>query len=280
MELRCLTSTDLDAVVDTFQRAFSDYVVDMKLSRDDLLHLMTRRGAELTMSAGAFDGEAMVAVMVVAPGEFESIPSAYDVFTGVVPEARGRGLARALFDVARPAARARGARRFLLEVIESNEPALRAYRAVGFKARRRLRVFSIDDVAGPSNSNIHVVGSPLADDWPAVTTRSADPSWQNDDASLRRVAGDVVVLRATEGPQTVGVALYLPRSRDVAQVHVDAGRADALHGLLNAARDYDGSDAPIRLVNVDAAAEWLCERLVALGAVEKVAQWEMELSDL
>ena len=160
MELRLLQTTDLDDVVGTFQRAFADYIVKLHLDRDALLKMMTRRGADLSLSAGAFENAEMKAVMVVALDHFDGAITAYDVFTGVVPDARGQGLAARLFDVAIPACLQRGAHRFLLEVIEDNEPAVRTYRKMGFNQRRRLRIFTLEgpccaDDQRPSQRNSH-----------------------------------------------------------------------------------------------------------------------------
>lgn len=51
----------------------------------------------------------------------------------VTPDARGRGGGRLLLDALLAEGMARGVRRVLLEVRESNEPALRIYRARGFR---------------------------------------------------------------------------------------------------------------------------------------------------
>ena len=85
----------------------------------------------------------MVAVMATAVREFEGILSAYDTFTGVRPNWRGRRLAGRMFEFAREQLEQRGVRRFLLEVIETNEPAIRAYERAGFTTRRRLECYEL-----------------------------------------------------------------------------------------------------------------------------------------
>jgi ribosomal protein S18 acetylase RimI-like enzyme len=56
----------------------------------------------------------------------------------LVPEARGQGVGRWAMGQLLDQARARGERRMVLEVIESNEPAVRLYRHSGFCLLRRL----------------------------------------------------------------------------------------------------------------------------------------------
>lgn len=57
----------------------------------------------------------------------------------VRPEARRRGLARALVDVANEAARLRGSTRLFLEVAEDNTAAIELYRRSGFASVGRRR---------------------------------------------------------------------------------------------------------------------------------------------
>lgn len=272
MDLRTLRADDLDAVIDTFQRAFADYVVDLKLSRDDLVFMMKRRGADLGCSVGAFDGDAMVAVMVVAVDAFEGIPSAYDVFTGVVPEARGRGLARRMFETAMPAVRRRNAERFVLEVITENEAAVHSYVKAGFAERRLLRVFAYDTIEANDRTVDEI---PLDEAFRTLPPRSARPSWQNSDDSIRRVADQVVALRVAEGGRNVGVAFAVPASRDVPQIHVEDDRPDVLQALLAAARARNVGQGPLRVVNVDAGAKDFAEALAALADEEYPPQFEM-----
>jgi ribosomal protein S18 acetylase RimI-like enzyme len=57
---------------------------------------------------------------------------------GVVPEYRGLGLGRALLLMALAGFASIGVRRAFLEVTATNEPAVRMYRAVGFRAHKTL----------------------------------------------------------------------------------------------------------------------------------------------
>lgn len=70
------------------------------------------------------------------------------VYLGLVPEARGRGLGRALLDRAVDACHRRGDRTIMLAVDEENAPALRLYKAAGFRRTAR-RVALVSPVAAP-----------------------------------------------------------------------------------------------------------------------------------
>lgn len=63
------------------------------------------------------------------------------VYLGLVPEARGRGFGRVLLARAISLAQARGDRSIMLAVDEENAPALRLYRAAGFRRTAQRRAF-------------------------------------------------------------------------------------------------------------------------------------------
>ena len=274
MELCTLTSADRDAVIDCFHRAFADYIVELKLSRDELIFMMDRRGADLECSVGAFEGDTMVAVMVVAVDAFEGVPSAYDVFTGVDPVARGQSLARRMFETALPAVRRRNAERFVLEVVTENAAAVHSYVKAGFAERRLLRVFAFDTIE-PNDLTVDEIS---VDE--AFATRPplcARPSWQNSDASIRRSGDEIVALRVHGGDRTLGVAFDCPRSRDVPQIHVVDGRPDVLQALLAEARERNLGDGPLRVINVDGGAKEFGDALALLADDEYLSQFEMVL---
>ena len=242
MQFRALHAADFQLVHRTFLRAFDDYEIPVHLSADELRRLLARRGAELGLSVGAFDGEDMVAVMAVAMDTYEEIVTAYDVFTGVIPSHRGRGLAGQLFDAALPALIECGARRFLLEVIQSNDAAVRAYERAGFAIRRDFRCYEVDtdrvDSLEPG-SGIKIVPGHFADIEEYGEWRDWMPSWQNSDNAIRRALDEPVLLEAHVDSTPVGYAVVMLQARDVAQlvVHDSHRRRGVGSALLRAAHD-------------------------------------------
>jgi ribosomal protein S18 acetylase RimI-like enzyme len=259
MELRFLDERDRSEVHATFRRAFADYAVDADFDAPTLNRLMARRGADLARSVGAFDGDRMVAVMATAVRRFEGILTAYDVFTGVEPEHRGRGLAGAMLEFARAELGRIGVHRFLLEVIESNSPAIRAYERAGFSTRRRLKCFEVpgNPLPAPAGSSPVEIRRTEAADWPRwARWRSWPPSWQNDEDSIDGTSEETVVLRARSGSRDVGFAIVVPSARDLPQLAVHPGwrRRGIGTRLLDAALSELERDSTLRVINVDGEA--------------------------
>ncbi|MGZ5431666.1 MAG: GNAT family N-acetyltransferase, partial [Thermoanaerobaculia bacterium] len=145
--IRTLTQDDLESLHAAFVAAFSDYVVKLTPTPEQLAEMFTRRGWIPELSVGAFDGDAMVAFTVnCVEGD-----RAYDSGTGVVPSHRRRGLGRELMERSFELLRGR-CTSYVLEVLEANTRAVVLYRATGFEVVRELQCWSYE-------SSSPVVGS-------------------------------------------------------------------------------------------------------------------------
>lgn len=282
MEFRPLDDPDSPAIHSTFLKAFADYAVPANFDGATLERLMVRRGADLAASIGAFDGGSMVAVMAVAVRDFEGILSAYDVFTGVLPSHRGKRLAGRMFDAAKVSLRKRGIRRFLLEVIETNTGAIKAYERAGFVTRRQLNCFEVPagalrPVGPPAGVNIELGGSP---DWRTWRPWRAWPtSWQNSNASIEATVEEVRILFAHSAGETIGYAVVVPTARDLPQLVVrpDSRRRGVGTALLAEATRQMPEEETLRVINIDATALPDLAFFARFGEASLPAQREMVL---
>ena len=115
---RLLSHDDLDSLYRCFLAAFSDYEVDMQMSREQFQQRITRDGVSLEMSAAAFDAHQMIGFCMNGVGTWRGRTTAYDAGTGVVREYRGRGIGKELFAFVTP--RLNGVEQYLLEVLTTN----------------------------------------------------------------------------------------------------------------------------------------------------------------
>ena len=282
MQLRLLTEADFQAVHETFRAAFADYAVEVDFDQDRLRRLMVRRGADLTASVGAFDGEQMVAVMATGVRRFEGVPSAYDTFTGVRPAWRGQRLATRMFDVAREELQARGIERFVLEVLQTNEDAIRAYRRAGFVTRRDFHCHEIDSAglvgpAPPKSIRIDRVPSIESHFWEAW--RDWAPAWQNSLDSVHASVEEVVWLLASVDGDAIGGAAVVPVARDLPLLAVAPAlrRRGVGRALLAAAAATIEGGQSLRIINVDANSGADASFFPAVGARPLLSQFEMVL---
>ena len=200
---RLLSSSDSTKLFDCFLEAFSDYQVDMHVSRDEFEQRLIRDGVQLEVSAGAFDENRMVGFYMNALGEWQGKPAAYDAGTGVVPAYRRQGIAEELFAFMSPRLKEASAEQYLLEVLTGNERAVALYRKLGFVETRRLAVFRRSvPVSSDAEPQIRIVDTP---DWELFKSFwDGDPSWQNSIDAVERVANDRVVVCAYVDEKCVG----------------------------------------------------------------------------
>lgn len=254
--IRTLTHDDFESLYAAFLAAFSDYVVKLSPTRDQLREMFTRRAWVPSLSVGAFDGDRMVAFTVNCVDH----DVAYDSGTGVVPTHRRRGLARAVMQKSFEALS--GCETYLLEVIDSNAPALELYRALGFRETRGLQCWT--------HASPRAAEPPLQSAAVRPEFRDVEPSWQNSDRSIERAQERHIVLGNDDS-----YAVLFPDSGDLAQLAVrrEARRRGLGTRLLDQAATMAGK--PLRILNVDEKDAGIAAFLERAGAQKLVRQIEM-----
>jgi len=267
----------------TWREAFSDYLVDMSAMTDERIRVRAaKNGVDLAVSPGAFAGQRMVGFTLVGVDTFKGERAAFDAATGIVPAARGGGLAGRMLAWAEPRLRALGVARFYLEVIRENEPALRAYRKAGFAVTRELRCFRLPLAPLRPGTDGAAVLPLRAVDRAVVAPFAAEtdwvPSWENSFAAIARIDDRLLALGAFDGETCVAELVYSPHlgwvmSLVVARPWRRRGLATAL--LRELARRLPEEDGSVKVLNVDAGDRATLRLLETAGAVGYVDQFEM-----
>lgn len=282
-EFRFLEGISYQVIHAAMQAAFADYAVDLSYMTERVLERRARKnGVDLALSPGVFAEGRLVGFTLVGVGPWAGGIGAFDAGTGLVQAFRGQGLASRMFEFALPALRTRGVDAFVLDVLQENAPAIRAYEKAGFSIRRELdcweRSYSPDlaPTPLPGGLSLEQVGTEaLADfessaEWPL--------SWECSFASQRRVGSDMAILIARQGTEPVGLASFYPELGWLMAIQVKAnwrrkGIASAL--LTRVLADHAQPGQRIRADNIqadDAATRALLERH---GFSCPVSQYEM-----
>ncbi|HVG23601.1 MAG TPA: GNAT family N-acetyltransferase [Thermoanaerobaculia bacterium] len=261
--IRTLTHDDFESLFAAFTAAFSDYVVKLSPTREQLLEMFTRRGWVPELSVAAFDGDALVAFTVnCAEGD-----RAYDSGTGVIPTHRRSGLARALmersFELLAP-------RAYVLEVLDNNERAIALYRDLGFEVVRALQCWTFASSGRPVVESSRNTPRRQDDSATRQLWCDAEPSWQNTTSSLSRATAPRVILGNDDA-----YAILFPDTGDLAQLAVrpEARRRGLGTALLHEAAAVAAK--PLRIINVDERHAGIAAFLGRAGAKKTVRQVEM-----
>jgi ribosomal protein S18 acetylase RimI-like enzyme len=270
---RLLSHADFDSLHDCFLTAFSDYEVDMRMSREQFRQRLTRDGIRLEISAGAFDNDRMIGFCMNAVGEWQGKTTAYDGGSAMISEYRGRGIATEIFAFLEPRLKEAGVVQYLLEVLTSNVAAENLYRKLGFVETRRLAVFRSQrgtrDTEG--TKDLRFVEQP---DWELFQSFwDGHPSWQNSIDAVERVANERVITGAYTDDACVGYGvLFVPQMNlmqlAVSPQHRRRGIGSALLAALETAE-------PLKINNIDEELKGTLAFFESNGYNEVLGQYEM-----
>ena len=217
---RLLSSADATPLYECFLAAFSDYQVDMRMSREQFEQRLVRDGVRLEISAGAFDGTRMIGFYVNASGMWLGKLTAYDAGTGVIPAYRGQGVAKELFAFMLPRLKEASCSQYLLEVLTGNKAAVSLYRRLGLVETRRLAVFRRSEPVKPASDGVVVR---LLDklDWELFKSFwDGYPSWQNSIDAVERITTDRVVICAYVNARCAGYGVAFRPAASLMQLAV------------------------------------------------------------
>lgn len=278
-EIRNLSDEDEGRIYDAFMAAFADYSVPVTWSRADFDESNARRGFDRSISLGAYEGSRIVGFVLNGSGTWGGAKAAYDLGTGVLPEARGDGLSGTIAAELLRFLPGLGFRRYVLEVIRDNLPAFRTYEKAGFRISRELECpeGSYADPGIPAPAGLEIVDLPLGHAFPRATLssfRDWEPSWQNSDDSIARMPGSLVALGARLDGHLAGHVVASPKGTiwQLAVAREERGRgigAALLHELSLRVGPV------LRYINVQADDRSTLGLLARCGIREGVGQYEM-----
>ena len=275
---RLLSNEDFESLHECFLVAFSDYQVDMRMSREQFRQRLTRDGVCLEISAGAFEDERMIGFCINGLGQWQEKTTAYDGGAAVIPGYRGRGVAKGLLTFVELKLKETGVLQYLLEVLTSNVPAATLYRKLGFVETRRLAVFR----SGPqkrtrdawTSSQAVVIRFIQQPDWRLFQTFwDGYPSWQNSIDAVDRVVNDRILVGAYADDECVGYGVAFVPSANLMQLAVS--RMHRRQGIGSAILASLETSEPLKINNIDEDQNGALAFYDANGYKQVLEQYEM-----
>ncbi|MBT2620780.1 GNAT family N-acetyltransferase [Chryseobacterium sp. ISL-6] len=276
MEFRNLVSLNITDLLSVFNLSFSDYLVPFHLTLEQLTSKINAEKIDMNFSVGAFQDDQIVGFILHAEKVEDRKRIVYNAGTGVTPEYRGQGLVRKMYDYIIPILQDRNTDVLTLEVIEGNEPAIRAYTNLGFKISRKLLCFKGNIETKETSSEINVQ---QLDHFQWKTFKSfwdIEPSWQSSVIVLDQMRNDLVILGAYEMTELVGYAIFNPAIGKVYQVAVNKENRRMGIGakLFKVIREMSAGSVTV-VNNVDDSSENTSHFLSGMGLENWVSQFEM-----
>lgn len=249
MEFKTLANVEIDELLAVFNLSFSDYIVPFHLTKEVLAAKINAEKLDMNISVGVFEEGKLVSFILQSEKQENGKKIIYNGGTGVVPESRGKGLVRKMYDFIIPVLKERGADVLLLEVIQGNTAAIRAYENLGFTIMRKLLCFKGNINSGLENSMITI--KEMKDlQWENLRTFwDIEPSWQGSVYVLNPMPEMYKTLGAYSDEKLVGYIIYNPGARKVLQIAVHTDYRQQGIGSALFATIADGQ--PVAINNVD-----------------------------
>jgi len=276
MTVKTLADIDIPQIAEAINQSFSDYIVPFQLNAEQLQYKITQEDVRLDLSVGVFDGEALVGLMLHGLRKNENHLVAYNAATGIIPTYRGKGLVSKMYDFLLPKLQELRVQKMVLEVIEGNDPAIKAYQKMDYTVSRKLVCFSGTVKEDKVQKEINIKEA-TAFQWRKwLSFWDIQPSWQNAVQSIENSKAICKVLEAYLDDELIGYLIYNPNSKKVHQFavsssHRQKGIATALFHHLQ-----QSLNGEIYVYNIDGASSNCISFLKELGLKEKMNQFEME----
>jgi ribosomal protein S18 acetylase RimI-like enzyme len=278
-----LKEQDIAELYATFLAAFADYFVPIKITREEFAMKFRREGVEPTFCAGAYQNRKLVGFVLTGLGEWQGKPTAYNAGTGVLPLHRGHRLTKRLYEFMLPKLRESGIEQCLLEVIEQNQTAIKAYKAIGFETTRSLDCFRspVKELvfSGEETSGI-TTRQAAKPNWQAYSGFcDVSPTWQNTQQAFQQSPDKKMVLEAyVEDKRLAGYVAFFPRAGTIAQLAVQPGERNRGVATALLKEVVKQTQAPsLMVINVDTACPLMLEFLDRSHFARILGQYEMLL---
>jgi ribosomal protein S18 acetylase RimI-like enzyme len=265
---------------ETFIEAFSDYVYPFALTEEQFKNHIILNAVDLTRTAGCFRDGRLVGFSLNGFGEWDGKSTAYDAGTGVIPSFRRQGVSDAMFEMMVPIFKDQGIEQFLLEVITTNQAAIRLYEKLGFEKVRELSLLQCDKTINASSEQMRDIEIRQTEepDWHLFSRFwKGRPSWQNSIAAINRSTDRKRIITAHVDDECAGYVIFSSNFGRIAQLGVGSefsGRGVGTR-LVQAVQEATAPGYSLQVINADKAFPEVNAFFKSLGFYERLSQHEM-----
>lgn len=274
MQIHQLTQQNIPNLLNVINGAFADYIVPFQLNEEQLRFKITSENIVLEWSVGVFEKDQLIAFIMHGVRTIDGKTIVYNAGTGVLPEYRGQGLVGKMYNHIELFFKEKQVKQMVLEVIEGNQSAIRAYEKNGFIINRKLLCFSgkLKVKSHLNTVSIKPLQEFLWNDFQSFWDIS--PSWQSAVPSMNTAKPSV--FGAFIETELVGYILFNPNNKRIYQIAVSPQhRRKGIATQLLETAQRQLTDQEIQINNMDEAAENLKLFLEKQGVTNDINQFEM-----
>ena len=282
-EIKILTGVAEGVPHKAFVEAFSDYQVKMDFPLWKFQGMLKRKGYNSDFSMGYFSEGKLVGFIFNGYREYRGRKTVYDLGTAVIPGYRKKGITSKVFKKVQELLKEKGAEVYLLEVIQSNTPAVELYKKNGFTVTRSFNCLNYNkekEITFKNREEMTLKPLEITEEVLMALSYFWDfyPSWQNSISSVVAYKEAFQGVIAVEEGDIVGYGIIDRRTGDIPQLAVDKNKRR--QGIGTAILGYlkDNTEAKgIVMLNIEKGTSNLEDFLISRGFESGVTQYEMTL---
>ncbi|MEN3324615.1 GNAT family N-acetyltransferase [Mariniflexile soesokkakense] len=272
-----LERTDLNTILDTFNSAFSDYIIPLKFTNESFKNKLENDRINLNFSIGAFENGKLIAFILHGFDIIKGKKTFFNAGTGVVPNKRGYQLTTQLYNYILPKFREENISHIILEVITSNIRAFKIYGTIGFKTNRILHSYKGTVKKYPQESK-YLIKQFEIDDWKKIRSFwDFSPSWQNNIQAINNVTKTHISIGVFENDCLLGYLCFNPKNKLIKQFAVESTkRRNSIASLLfdHMSHNYFSD---FYIINIESSDSATIKFLENYGLSKVFSQYEMIL---
>ncbi|WP_338769790.1 GNAT family N-acetyltransferase [Bernardetia sp. ABR2-2B] len=282
MEIRNLSETNFDTLIECFLLSFENYFVKMPTDIEYYKQRWKTAKVDYRLSYGMFDNEKLVGFIIHAIDERNQKKIAYNTGTGVTPSYRGQKIVQSIYDYAIDDLQNNGVKRSILEVITENTKAIKSYQNTGFKITKRYKCFAGEiNIENQFRDNFEVKKVNYSDiDWSELPNQDAY-SWDNHFKIIKNGNYTYYQIWNKNGLENRLESFFVinPSNGYIAQFEVLVNEKQskklAYQRLFSAVKDISPF---IKINNIDTKFEDKINFLDSVGIENIIDQYEMEMN--
>ncbi|WP_420582436.1 GNAT family N-acetyltransferase [Reichenbachiella sp.] len=282
LHYRTLTKEDLGQMHRTFVEAFSNYQVNMKMSREAFEdRMLFKLNINFDMSPGVFSGDKLVGFIFQSIHEYEGVLAAYNGGTGVIPGYLGQGLTTKLYDFISPKLTDTGVKKCVLEVLVNNKHAIKAYQNAGFEKSRTFQCLMIRDgmldVNAENEFEINEVSDFQIEEFRSIG--DINPSMLDQLTQVIYHLPKEIILECRLRQDLLGYIIFQPKNGRITQIAVNPKhrRMGVGSSLLNRAH-FLSENKRLSVLNIETKEEGVIQFFESSGFTSDLQQYEMQKS--
>ncbi len=277
MEIKTLKGISAQEILNAFNESFSDYFIPFHLSQAQLESKMEADKVAPNLSVGVFENGQLIAFILHGFDIINNEKIIYNGGTGVIPNKRGIGLTKQMYQYILPSLKEKGIDKLILEVISENTQAIRSYQKSGYEVDRELICYKGEITLPLTSTDVEIKELPSYN-WDILQTFwDTTPTWQNSINVVNELKASNTSLGAYYQNQLVGYLIYNPTSNRLQQIAIKKTfrQKKVATALIQQLCEKHGNT--LSIINVDKASKPLNLFLEKVGLKSFIEQLEMKL---